>query len=136
VPGAELFVLDGVGDIDLPVVAVAEVALDPFALVPDDEDDVLDARVGDCFEDVLEKRPIPDGDHRFRPRAGERSEAHPFPRRKNNCVHTLLQMRRTSLYMLRLAQLSRRYPQPATGLGPRLTWGERKCYLNHARYRR
>ena len=86
VGGAELLLLDGVGDGDAAV-AVAEVLADGGGLVSDDEDEFVgagrDRRVGR----VGAQRPVGDRQHRLRD--GLRQRAHPGPltRGQDDCLH-------------------------------------------------
>ncbi len=54
--GSLLGLLDGVLDVDVPVVAVAEVARDALALVADDEDELVDVGVAGGLQDEFEQR--------------------------------------------------------------------------------
>lgn len=83
---AGLFLLDRVLDVHVPVVTVTEVRLDAFALVAHDEDDVVDACLGDGSYHMFEERAIGDGDHRLGTEVSERLEATAFPRSENDSL--------------------------------------------------
>jgi len=72
--GAELLLLSDVSDRHVPVVAVPEVGLDALALVSDDEHDLLDARITHSLDDVLQKRPVRDRNHRLQPPVRQRTQ--------------------------------------------------------------
>ena len=84
----ELRLLDGVLDVDVPVVAVAEVTLDALALVPHHEDELVDSGGLPGLQDVFQEWPVPDREHRLRPRPGQRPEPRSLAGRENHCLHT------------------------------------------------
>ncbi|EMA08273.1 hypothetical protein C438_00490 [Haloferax denitrificans ATCC 35960] len=53
VSGPSWIFLDNVLDVDSPVTTIFKVTLDPLSFVADDEDDVVDSRRRDRFDDVL-----------------------------------------------------------------------------------
>lgn len=64
--GPELCLLNDVLDVDVPVVAVAEVVPDSFLSVAHDEDDAIDTGTRECRDDVVKYRSVRDRNHGFR----------------------------------------------------------------------
>jgi hypothetical protein len=92
-PRAELSGLSDVGDIEVTIVAVAEVVLNALTIRSDNEDDLVDTSSFECLENVFKEWAIRHREHRFRTMFGERPEAFAFARGEHDCFHTLSEWR-------------------------------------------
>ena len=86
--GAERRRLDDVAHLDADVTAVAEDFFDALGLVVQAEDDLVDFRhLLDEVELIVQKRPIENGDDRFRRVDGERAQARALASDQQKSLH-------------------------------------------------
>src|SRR2546426_750716 len=85
--GSELFRLCDVSNVGPERLPVLEVRLDPLPPIPDNEDQVAHAVLGEGLHDVLQEGAVPHGDHDFRDRRGEGTHPGAFPRGEDDSLH-------------------------------------------------